>query len=66
MIGYNKILTENSVLKSERLILRPFSLEDVNDVYLYARDDLVKKYLTWSSHIDIVQTEKTLSEKKDF
>ena len=42
MIDYNKILIENAVLESERLILRPFSLEDVNDVYLYASDDLNK------------------------
>jgi ribosomal-protein-alanine N-acetyltransferase len=62
MIDYNKILIENAVLESERLILRPFSLEDVNDVYLYASDDLVTKYLTWPSHIDIIQTEKIVKE----
>ena len=29
----------NVVLKTERLILRPFTLEDLNDFYEYARVD---------------------------
>ena len=62
MIDYNKILTENSVLESERLVLRPFSMDDVNEVFLYASDAQVTKYLTWSSHTDITQTEKIVKE----
>ena len=33
MIDYNEILKENSVLKSNRLILRPFTIDDIDDVY---------------------------------
>ncbi len=62
MNDYNKIIRENSILDSNRLILRPFSLKDVQDVFLYAGDDIVTKYLTWSSHTDISQTEKVVRE----
>lgn len=62
MIDYNKIIKENSILESNRLILRLFTVDDVEDVYLYASDDIVTKYLTWASHTDISQTEKVLNE----
>ncbi len=62
MNSYNKLLKENSVLESDRLILRPFSLTDVNDVFLYASDDVATKYLTWSAHTSILETEKVVSE----
>lgn len=53
MIDYNEILRENLVLKSKRLILRPFTMDDIDDVFLYASDDVVTKYLTWPSYKDI-------------
>lgn len=62
MSEYNKIMERNSILGSNRLILRPFSIDDVEDVFLYASDDIVTKYLTWPSHIDRAQTEKVLKE----
>ena len=62
MIDYNKIIKENSILESNRLILRPFSIQDIHDVFLYASDDVVTKYLTWPSHIDVLQTEKVVKE----
>jgi len=62
MKDYNKILRENPVLESNRLILRPFSLKDVQDVFFYASDDMVTKYLTWSSHTRLSQTEKVVKE----
>lgn len=63
MKNYNKILNENSIIKSERLILREFNLDDAKDVYLYASNDEVTKYLTWSSHKTL---EQTLSVVKEF
>lgn len=33
MIDYNEILRENLVLKSKRLILRPFTMDDIDDVF---------------------------------
>lgn len=62
MIDYDKILKYNSVLESDRLLLRPFTLEDAKDVFLYASDDMVTKYLTWSSHKDIEESEKVVRE----
>ena len=36
MLDYDEILRQNSILEGERIVLRPFSLDDVNDVFLYA------------------------------
>ena len=46
-MDYASILEENSILESDRLILRPFTIQDVPDVYLFARDEVVTRYLTW-------------------
>lgn len=62
MIDYNEILKENSVLKSNRLILRPFTIDDIYDVLLYTSDNIVTKYLTWPSYTDISQAEKVVKE----
>lgn len=62
MNDYNKVIEENSILESNRLILRPFSINDVKDVFLYTSDNTVTKYLTWSSHTDISQTEKVVRD----
>lgn len=62
MTDYNKIIKENSILESNRLILRPFSIDDIDDVFLYASDDIVTKYLTWSAHTNISQTERVVKE----
>jgi ribosomal-protein-alanine N-acetyltransferase len=44
------------------LILRPFSIKDVKDVFLYASDAIVTKYLTWPPHDSLSQTEKVVKE----
>ena len=62
MKNYNEILRENSTIETNRLILRPFSMKDVQDVFLYASDDSVTKYLTWPPHTDISQTEKVVKK----
>ena len=36
---------ERGVLRTERLLLRPFKLEDVDDVYAYAKDPEWERYL---------------------
>jgi len=38
------------VLETERLILRPLTLGDVEDVYAYASDPEVARYTTWEAH----------------
>ena len=60
MTNYKKILKENKILESNRLILRPFSIADVEDVFSYASDDKVTKYLTWETHTDLLQAEKVV------
>ena len=62
MILYQKIMKDNEILKSERLILRPFSIEDIEDVYEYAKDDRVTEFLTWQSHNNISETEQVVKE----
>ena len=38
-------MTGRVELKTERLLLRPFKLEDVDDVYAYAKDPEWAEYL---------------------
>jgi ribosomal-protein-alanine N-acetyltransferase len=45
------------VLETERLILRPFKMEDAKDVFEgWESDPEVAKYMTWTSHNDINKT----------
>jgi [ribosomal protein S5]-alanine N-acetyltransferase len=45
------------VLETERLILRPFKMEDAKDVFEgWESDHDVAKYMTWTSHNDINKT----------
>lgn len=62
MINYKNVIGENEVFESDRLILRPFSMNDIKDVFLYANNDEVTKYLTWESHTDLLQTERVVKE----
>ena len=62
MTSYKDIIKENDILESDRLTLRPFSTNDIKDVFLYAGDDQVTKYLTWEPHMDISETEKVIKE----
>ncbi len=62
MNNYNEIMEQHTILESDRLLLRPFSLADAEDVFLYASDELVTKYLTWPAHknmSDIMEVVKT-------
>lgn len=56
MIDYSKVLEESSILESNRLILRPFTYDDVDDIHLYTSDDLVTKYLNWPTCKDKSET----------
>lgn len=44
------------ILESERLILRPFRIEDASDMFEYASDPEVLKYLWWEVHPNIETT----------
>jgi ribosomal-protein-alanine N-acetyltransferase len=47
------------ILRTERLILRPFRNHDLADIFAYASDREVAKYVLWSEH-------KTLADSQFF
>lgn len=47
-------------MKSDRLKYRSFKIEDVQDVFEYASDEQVTKYLTWPTHKTLEQTASVL------
>lgn len=60
MDNYSRIMKANEIIESDRLMLRPFSIDDIEDVYEYAKDDKVTEFLTWESHNDISEAEKVV------
>lgn len=60
----------NVVLETERLILRAWKKEDLNDFYEYARVEDVGNMAGWMPHASIEESEKILNmfieEKKTF
>lgn len=53
-------------LETERLILGKITLSDAFDMYDYSRREEITRYLTWSPHASLAQTERyiRLLEKK--
>lgn len=50
-------------LETDRLILRPFSMDDAEAMfYGWASDDEVTKYLTWPSHTSIDVTKQIIAK----
>ena len=60
----------NATLKTERLTLRPWTLDDLDDFYEYARVDGVGQMAGWLPHKDKEQSlsilKKFIEEKKTF
>ena len=51
------------IIESERLLLRPFVMEDAKAMFEnWASDSAVTKYLMWSPHADIAASKVILSE----
>ena len=49
-------------LETNRLILRPFNIDDAQDMFdNWASDSDVTKYLTWNHHTDINQAKEILN-----
>lgn len=65
-----KIDISNVILKTDRLILRPFKLEDLDDLYEYARVDGVGQMAGWLPHENkeksLMILNMFISEKKTF
>ncbi len=51
-----KIFSHMAELKTDRLTLRKISINDIDDMYEYAKNPDVTKYLTWSPHPDKAYT----------
>ncbi len=49
-------------LETERLIIRPAALSDAPDVYAYASDPEVVRFLRWGPHASLAQTEAYLRD----
>ena len=47
-----RIFSEMPILTTDRFILRKLSLDDTDDMYEYAKDADVTRFLTWSPHKD--------------
>ncbi len=53
-----EVFAEPPVLETDRLLLVKISPEHAKDMYTYAKDPEVTKYLTWSCHSSESQTER--------
>ena len=47
-------------IETERLILRDASVDDAEDMFVYAKLEEVTKYLSWKPHLSIKDSEKIL------
>lgn len=56
-----KIDISNVILKTDRLILRPWKEEDLNDFYEYARVDGVGQLAGWNPHKSIEESQNILN-----
>lgn len=53
------------VLETERLILRPLTIKDAEDVFKWASDERVAKYMIYPRHENIETTIAWLESLKD-
>jgi ribosomal-protein-alanine N-acetyltransferase len=49
------------VLETERMILRPITMDDAEDMYAYGSDPEVTRYVTWHAHQSIEETQQFIS-----
>ena len=63
-MNYHKINHQGSkILETERLILRPFTLDDAGTMFRnWASDPEVTKFLTWPTHASREVSEKVLRD----
>ena len=55
-----RIFSRMPVLETERLILRPLRVDDTNDMFEYASDPEVTRYLLWDAHTTPMHTRNYL------
>ena len=57
----NLDIIDQSPIETERLVLRRYTLLDINDVFTYASDSEVTKYLLWDAHKDLEDSKNFLN-----
>ena len=60
-----RIFSKIPTLETDRFILRQIILDDIDDMYEYAKNPEVAEYLTWSPHIDKAYTFEYVSYLQD-
>lgn len=53
---YRRLFTDLPIFETRRLILRKIMPEDLYDMYEYASEDKVSRFLLWSPHLNIAET----------
>ncbi len=51
-------MSKEPILETERLLLRPLTLDDAPAVFQWTSDERVTKYMSYPTHTDIRQTEE--------
>ncbi|UOQ44856.1 GNAT family N-acetyltransferase [Halobacillus salinarum] len=49
-------IAEVPVIETERLLLRKITIDDAEDMYVYASDEEVTKSVTWETHASLTDT----------
>lgn len=58
----NKLdFSKDIILQTDRLILRKINLDDIQDIFEYAKDEEVVKWVTWPVHKSIEDTKKYIN-----
>ena len=60
MQSFQTVFSHLPTLETERLVLRPLRISDARDLYAYARDPEVSRYVLWSPHTSLAQSRQFL------
>ncbi len=60
MINVRDFYQNLPVLATERLVLRPYTLADASDIFVYASDPAVTQFLFWGPYTEMRQAENYL------
>ena len=53
--------SKDIILETDRLILRKMTLDDAQDIFEYAKDEKISKWVTWPVHKSIDDTKKFIN-----
>lgn len=64
-MGNPNSVKEVPILETDRLLLRGFSVNDLNDIFEYASDSDVNTFMPWDTHKSIGETKEFLEKSKE-